>query len=115
MTMKAVKSGVKISNLPPVPGSLTKQMSVKQDLTHKERPHTHTHTHTHVQTSGGAEVFAGCSEASGPVDIDCCNSELVPSAGSDVGQLDALLCSLRDRWGESKPQGSGFMQGHSPM
>lgn len=52
-----------------------------------------------TQTSGGAEVFAGCSEAAGPMDIDCRNSELVPSAGSDVSQLDALLCSLRDRWG----------------
>lgn len=61
--------------------------------------HTHMHKCIHTQTSGGAEVFAGSSEAAGPVDIDCSNSELVPSAGSDVGQLDTLLCSLRDRWG----------------
>lgn len=90
-------------------------MGVKQELTHKARPHTHMHMYIHTQTSGGAEVFAGCSEAAGPVDIDCSNSELVPSAGSDVGQLDTLLCSLRDRWGESKPQGSGFTQGQSPV
>lgn len=61
--------------------------------------HTHACISAYTQTSGGAEVFAGRSEAAGPVDIDCSNSELVPSAGSDVGQLDTLLCSLRDRWG----------------
>lgn len=65
-------------------------------------------------------MFAGRSEAAGPVDIDRSNSELVPSGGSDVGQLDALLCSLRGQmgvgwgWGGIKPQGSGFTQGHSP-
>lgn len=84
-------------------------------VTKQGHTHVHKYIHTHTQTSGGAEVFAGRSEAAGPVDIDCSNSELVPSAGSDVGQLDALLCSLRDRWGESRPQGSGFTQGHSPV
>lgn len=63
-------------------------------------------------------MFAGCSEAAGPVDIDCCNSELVPSAGSDVSQLDALLCGLRDRWGwggvESKPEGIRVYVGSQP-
>lgn len=52
-----------------------------------------------VQTSGGAEVLAGRREAPGPVHVDRRHSELVPSAGSGVGQLDALLCGLRDRWG----------------
>lgn len=72
-----------------------------KEPTHKARPHTHRHLDMQIntQTSGGAEVFAGCSKAAGPVDIDGCNSELVPSASSDVSQLDAFLCSLRDRWG----------------
>lgn len=52
-------------------------------------------------------MFAGRGEATGPVDVDCSNSELVPSAGSDVGQLDALLCSLRDRWGGANHRGQG--------
>lgn len=60
-------------------------------------------------------MFAGRSEAAGPVHVDCSHSELVPSAGSDVGQLDALLRGLRDRWGESKPQGSGVHAGSQPL
>lgn len=59
-----------------------------------------------VQTSGGAEVFAGSSEAAGPMNVDSSHSELVPSASSDVGQLDTLLCSLRDRLGDTTGQGS---------
>lgn len=78
-------------------------MGVKQEL-------KATHTcimYIHTQTSGGAEVFAGRSETSGPVDVDCSNSELVPSAGSDVGQLDALLCGLKDRWGGGRENHRG--------
>ena len=76
--------------------------------------HTHVHKCIHTQTSGGAEVFAGRSEAAGPVDVDCSNSELVPSAGSDVGQLDALLCSLRDRWGGEQTAGVRVHTGSTP-
>lgn len=65
-------------------------------------------------------MFAGSSEAAGPVDIDCSDSELVPSAGSDVGQLDTLLCSLRDRWGwgwggvEANHRGQGSRRVRAP-
>lgn len=72
-------------------------MSNRNKVTKQGHTHTHTHKCIHTHTSGGAEVFAWRSEAAGPVDIDSSDSELVPSAGSDVGQLDALLCSLRDR------------------
>lgn len=59
-------------------------------------------------------MFAGRSEAAGPVDIDCSHSELVPSAGSDVGQLDTLLCSLRDRWGGEQTAGVRVHTGSQP-
>ncbi len=59
-------------------------------------------------------MFAGCSEAAGPVDIDCSNPELVPSAGSDVGQLDALLCGLKDRWGKENHRGQGSRRVKAP-
>lgn len=53
-------------------------------------------------------MLAGGREAAGAVDVDGGHSELVPSAGPDVGQLDALLCSLGDRWRKGKgTQGSG--------
>lgn len=47
-------------------------------------------------------MLAGGGEAAGAVDVDGGHSELVPSAGPDVGQLDALLCSLGDRWRKGK-------------
>lgn len=47
-------------------------------------------------------MLAGGGEATGPVDVDGGHSELVPSAGPDVSQLDSLLCSLGDRWREGK-------------
>ena len=46
-------------------------------------------------TFGGAEVFAGGREASGAMHVDGCHSELIPPAGSYVGQLDPLICGLR--------------------
>ena len=45
-------------------------------------------------TFGRAEVFAGGGEASGPMHVDTCHSELVPPAGSYVSQLDPLICGL---------------------
>lgn len=59
-------------------------------------------------------MFAGRSVAAGPVDVDCSNSELVPSAGSDVGQLDTLLCGLRDRWGGEQTAGVRVHVGSQP-
>lgn len=59
-------------------------------------------------------MFAGRSEAAGPVDVDRRNSELVPSAGSDVSQLDALLCSLRDRWEGKQTTGVRVYAGSQP-
>lgn len=58
-------------------------------------------------------MLAGGSKPAGPVYIDGSHSELVPSAGSDVGQLDTLLCSLRDRWERAGTQGSEVTQGHN--
>lgn len=45
-------------------------------------------------TFGGAEVLAGGREASGPMHVDACHSELVPPAGSYVSQLHPLICGL---------------------
>lgn len=45
-------------------------------------------------TFRGAEVLAGCCEASCPVHINGCHSKLVPPAGSYVRQLYSLICSL---------------------
>lgn len=59
-------------------------------------------------------MFAGCCEAAGPVDIDSSNSELVPSAGSYINQLDTLLCSLGDRWGREQTTGVRVHAGSQP-
>lgn len=56
-------------------------------------------------------MLAGRREAPGPVHVDCRHSELVPSAGSDVGQLDALLRGLRDRWGWGEVGGGANHRG----
>lgn len=58
-------------------------------------------------------MLARGSKPAGPVNVDGSHSELVPSAGSDVGQLDALLCSLSDRWERAGTQGSEVTQGHN--
>lgn len=56
-------------------------------------------------------MLARGSKPAGPVNVDGSHSELVPSAGSDVGQLDALLCSLSDRWERAGTQGLKVTQG----